>query len=185
VVITCCRLACCVTASHSAEHRQQLSDKIMGQCCCEIKWMFEQRDLTSRSGTHVLSINASLRHTYLPVKAHVPAKCYSAHPRVLEASHVSRNGSIANHVYIQIGRTYWFVACIIVINGNDVPVHAIDAYWCNRGTVPLSLNFGTRWKWVVGYLQAPAALSPRKEPWYQLNVGLDGPHSWSAGFENR
>ena len=70
----------------------------MGQCC-ENKWVFEQSDRTSRSDTRVLPNNANLPRTCLPVKAHVP--------RVLEASHVSRNGSIANHVYGQIGRTYW------------------------------------------------------------------------------
>jgi len=33
---------------------------------------------------------------------------------------------------------------------------------------------------VTGQIQAPAALSPGKEPRYQLDRRLGGPHGWSG-----
>jgi len=35
--------------------------------------------------------------------------------------------------------------------GKVVPVHAMQAYGGIRGTAPLALNLGTRWRWVVDF----------------------------------
>ena len=38
--------------------------------------------------------------------------------------------------------------------------HAMKAYRANRGTAPLILNFGTRWRWLVNF--TPWPLYPRE-----------------------
>jgi hypothetical protein len=44
----------------------------------------------------------------------------------------------------------------------DVPVQAMNSYWGGRGTAPLILNIGHRWK-LSGRTHAPAAVPPRRE----------------------
>jgi hypothetical protein len=46
------------------------------------------------------------------------------------------------------------------------PVHAMKTYRGRRGTAPLVLNIGTRWRWVVNFMPRPHY--PCKEPRYPL-----------------
>jgi hypothetical protein len=40
-------------------------------------------------------------------------------------------------------------------NGEVFPVHAMKTYRGRRGTAPLTLNIGTRWRWVVNFMPRP------------------------------
>jgi hypothetical protein len=53
----------------------------------------------------------------------------------------------------------------------------MKAYRGSRGTAPLILNLGTRWRWVVNF--TPRPLYPRKEHWYPLHKRLSRPQSRS------
>jgi hypothetical protein len=55
----------------------------------------------------------------------------------------------------------------------------MKAYWRSGGIDPCSLDFGTRWRWVVSF--TPRPLYPQgKSPWYPLDRRLGGPQSRSG-----
>jgi hypothetical protein len=54
--------------------------------------------------------------------------------------------------------------------------HAMKTYWESGGIAPHIIDLGTRWKWVVSFT-SPAALPPRKSPWYPMDRWLGVPQS--------
>jgi len=52
----------------------------------------------------------------------------------------------------------------------------MKAYWWSGGIVPVILDLGIRWRWVVSF--TPRPLYPQgKGPWYPLDRRLDGTQS--------
>jgi hypothetical protein len=75
----------------------------------------------------------------------------------------------------------YFVIRIIYLwfkKGKAVPVHFMKAYTVSRGTAPLILNLGTKWRCVVNIKFR--RVIPGKEPRYPLKRGLGGPQSRSG-----
>jgi hypothetical protein len=58
--------------------------------------------------------------------------------------------------------------------GKLISMHAIKAYRGRRGAVPLILNLGTKWRYVVS-LALLLLYSWRKNPHYLWNRRLGGP----------
>ena len=56
----------------------------------------------------------------------------------------------------------------------------MKAYTGSRGTAPLILNLGTKWRCVVNIKFR--RVIPGKEPRYPMKRGLGGPQSWSGRF---
>jgi hypothetical protein len=57
--------------------------------------------------------------------------------------------------------------------------HTMKAYWGNGGVASRSLNLGTRFRWVVGFMPQPL-YSRGKIPRYPLDRRLGGPQSRSG-----
>jgi len=57
--------------------------------------------------------------------------------------------------------------------------HAVKTYWGSRGTAPLILNLGTRWRWVVSFTLRPLYPSVNCSR-YLLDRRLGGPKGWSG-----
>jgi hypothetical protein len=66
----------------------------------------------------------------------------------------------------------WDHICVVQ-KDKAVPVHSMKAYTVSRGTAPLILNLGTKWRCVVNIKFR--RVIPGKEPRYPLKRGLGVP----------
>jgi hypothetical protein len=60
------------------------------------------------------------------------------------------------------------------------PVHAMKAYWGNKGTAPVIPNLDTSWMWVVNFTLRPVFLGKGKR--YLLSKRLGGSQNESGRF---
>ena len=60
------------------------------------------------------------------------------------------------------------------------PVHVMKTYEGNSGIALLTLNLGSKWRWVVSF--TPRPIYPLGKLSYELNKGLVGSQSWFGRF---